>query len=179
MKRIAIQSPVLALALVSVCALAGGIEPGDHMEMAAVLKAPITPTQAVKIAEKGGGRAYGYGMEATRHGHWYEVDVLRGDARLDLRIDATRGTVLGSSAAHGEDAHGAHALDGSKLTFGEAIAQAERIGHGPALEASAAGRGDKAYVEVDVIQDHGKRIAHYRVSLHGGHVTATLTGSDA
>lgn len=179
MKRIAIQGSILALAIVSACALAGGIEPGDHIEMAAVLKAPITPTQAVKIAEKGGGRAYGYGMEATRHGHWYEVDVLRGTARLELRIDASSGRVLGSSAAHGEDARGAHALDGSKLTFGEAIAQAERVGHGPALEANAAGRGNTAHVDVDVIQGHGKRIAHYRVSLHGGQVRTALTGSDA
>jgi hypothetical protein len=179
MKRIAIRSPILALVLVSACALAGGIEPGDHMEIAAVIKAPISPTQAVKIAEHGGGRAYGYGMEATRRGHWYEVDVLRGDARLELRIDATSGRVLGSSAAHGEDARGAHALDGSKLTFGEAIAQAERVGRGPALEANAAGRGDKAHVDVDVIENQGNRIAHYRVSLQGGQVTTALTGSDA
>jgi hypothetical protein len=178
MKRIAIQTPILALALVSACALAGGIEPGDHMEMAAVLKAPVSPTQAVKIAEQGGGHAYGYGMEATHHGHWYEVDVLRGNARLALRIDATKGRVLGSSAAHGEDAQGAHALDGSTLGFGEAIAQAERVGHGPALEANAAGRGNTAHVDVDVIQGHGKRIAHYRVSMQGGHVTARLTGND-
>ncbi len=178
MKQIAINGSVLALALVSACAFAGSIEPGDHMEMAAVLNAPVTPTQAVKIAESGGGRAYGYGMEATRRGHWYEVDVLRGDAKLELRIDASSGRVLGSSAAHGEDARGAHALDGSKLTFGEAIAQAEHIGRGPALEANAAGRGNEAHVDVDVIQNHGKRIAHYRVSLSGGHVTTALAGSD-
>jgi hypothetical protein len=59
MKQIAINGSVLALALVSTCAFAGSIEPGDHMEMAAVLNAPVTPTQAVKIAERGGGRAYG------------------------------------------------------------------------------------------------------------------------
>ncbi|HET7592192.1 MAG TPA: PepSY domain-containing protein [Rhodanobacteraceae bacterium] len=160
-------------------ALAGSIEPGDHLEMAAVLKAQVTPTQAVKIAEAGGGRAYGYGMEATRRGHWYEVEVLRGDAKLELRIDATSGKVIGSRPAHGEDARGAHALDGNKLTFGEAIAQAERVGNGPALEANAAGHGNKAHVEVDVIQDHGKRIAHYHVSMLGGQVKTTLTGTDA
>jgi hypothetical protein len=115
-------------------------------------------------------------MEATPHGHWYEVDVLRGDARLELRIDATTGKVLGSSPARGEDARGAHALDGSRLTFGEAIAQAERIGNGPALEANATGRGDKAHVDVDVIQDHGKRIAHYHVSMRGGRIETAVTG---
>ncbi len=102
----------LALALgvgVTTVALAGHIEAGDRMEMAAVLKAPVTPTQAVKIAESSGGRAYGYGMEANRHGQWYEVDVLRGGAKLDLRIDPTTGKVLGSSAASGEDAQGARA----------------------------------------------------------------------
>ncbi|MGH8125525.1 MAG: PepSY domain-containing protein, partial [Rhodanobacteraceae bacterium] len=172
----------IALALgvgVTTVALAGHIEAGDRMEMAAVLKAPVTPTRAVKIAESGGGRAYGYGMEANRHGHWYEVDVLRGGAKLDLRIDATTGKVLGSSAASGEDAQGARALDGSQLNFGEAIALAERVGKGPALEADSAGHGVKAHVDVDVIQDHGRRVAHYRVSMHNGQMRSTLTGSDS
>jgi hypothetical protein len=179
MKRIAPCATALALALTTTCIFAGSIEPGDHMEMAAVLKAPITPTQAVRIAEHGGGRAYGYGMEANAHGYWYEVDVLRGNARLDLRIDASSGKVLGSSAAHGEDAHGARALDGSTLTFGEAIAQAERVGNGPALEANAAGHGTGAHVDVDIIQNHGKRIAHYRVSMRDGHISTAMIGSDA
>ncbi|MGH8124284.1 MAG: PepSY domain-containing protein [Rhodanobacteraceae bacterium] len=172
----------IALALgtgFSLVALAGDIEAGDHMEMAAVLKAPVTPTQAVKIAESGGGTAYGYGMEANQHGHWYEVDVLRGGAKLLLRIDASSGKVLGSSVAHGEDAQGAHALTGSKLTFGQAIAKAERVGHGPALEADSAGHGDSAHVDVDVIQNHGRRVAHYRVSMHNGQVRSILTGSDS
>ena len=168
----------LAIATTAV-AHAGQIEAGDRLEMAAVLKAPVTPTQAVKIAEAGGGRAYGYGMEANKHGHWYEVDVLRGGAKLLLRIDAATGKVLGSAPARGEDAHGAHALDGSKLTFGEAIAQAERAGGGPALEASAVGRGSQAHVDVDVIQNHGQRVAHYRVSLHNGQARPALTGSDS
>lgn len=163
----------------SSAAFAGHIEAGDHMEMAAVLKAPVTPTQAVKIAESGGGSAYGYGMEANPHGHWYEVDVLRGGARLLLRIDATSGKVLGSAPARGEDARGAHALAGGKLTFGEAIAQAERVGNGPALEADAAGHGSTAHVDVDVIQDQGKRIAHYRVSMRDGRIHSTLTGTDS
>ena len=46
----------LAIATTAV-AHAGQIEAGDRLEMAAVLKAPVTPTQAVKIAEAGGGRA--------------------------------------------------------------------------------------------------------------------------
>jgi hypothetical protein len=180
MARALFHSLVATLALgMTAAALAGSIETGDHLEMAAVLRSTVTPTQAVKIAEAGGGRAYGYGMEATRHGHWYEVDVLRGDARLELRIDATSGKVLGNSPARGEDAHGAYALDGNRLTFGEAIAQAERVGKGPALEANATGRGDKAYVDVDVIQDHGKRVARYHVSMHGGQIKISLTGTGA
>ena len=180
MTRIFTQSIVVALALpVATAALAGSIEAGDHIEMAAVLKAPITPTKAVQIAESGGGNAYGYGMEANRHGHWYEVDVLRGNAKLLLRIDASTGKVLGSSPARGDDAQGAHALDGGKLTFGAAIAQAERVGNGPALEANATGHGDRAYVDVDVIQNQGKQVAHYQVSMRGGQIQATLTGTDS
>ncbi|WIG56766.1 MAG: hypothetical protein OJF61_002554 [Rhodanobacteraceae bacterium] len=180
MHRIMSRTVVATLVLATTAAaFAGSIEAGDRLEMAAVLKSAVTPTQAVKIAEAGGGRAYGYGMEATPHGHWYEVDVLRGNARLELRIDATTGKLLGSSPARGEDARGAHALDGARLTFGEAIAQAERAGNGPALEANAAGRSDAAHVDVDIIQDHGKRIAHYRVSMHGGQVETAMTGTDS
>lgn len=171
---------VAALVLpITAAAFAGSIEAGDHMEMAAVLKSPVTPTQAVKIAEKGGGSAYGYGMEATRHGHWYEVDVLRGGAKLDIRIDASTGKVLGSSPARGEDAQGAHALDGNTLTFAVAMAQAEQTGKGPALEASAMGHGGKAYVDVDVIQDHGKRVAHYHESMQNGQIKSVMVGTDS
>lgn len=180
MARILSRTLIATLVLAATAtAFAGGIEPGDHLEMAAVLKSPVTPIQAVKIAEAGGGRAYGYGMEATGRGHWYEVDVLRGDARLELRIDATTGKLLGSGPARGEDARGAHALDGGGLGFAAAIAQAERVGNGPALEASAAGRGDSAHVDVDIIQAGGSRIAHYRVSMRGSRVETTLTGTDA
>lgn len=180
MTRALTKCIAVALTLtVTGAALAGSIEAGDHMEMAAVLKAPITPAKAVQIAESGGGHAYGYGMEANRHGHWYEVDVLRGGAKLELRIDASTGKVLGSSPAHGEDARGAHALDGSRLTFGEALAEAERSGGGPALEANATGHGATAYVDVDVIQAHGKRVAHYHVSMRGSQIHAALTGHDS
>jgi len=159
-------------------ASAGRIEAGDHMEMAAVLKAPVAPVQAVRIAESGGGTAFTCGMEANPRGHGYEVSVLRGGSKRLLRIDASTGKVLRSGPARGEDAQGAQSLAGSKLAFGEAIAQAERVGHGPALEANAAGRGTTAHVDVDVIQDQGRRIAHYRVTLHNGQIQSTLTGSD-
>jgi hypothetical protein len=179
MKRtLAMPAAGVLLVATGATALAGSIGSGDRLEMAAVLKAPITPTRAVKIAERGGGHAYGFGMEANRHGYWYEVDVLRGDANLELRIDAATGKVMRSSAARGEDVQGSHALDGSKLAFGEAVAQAERAGKGPALEANATGHGERAHVDVDIIQYQGKRIAHYRVWVQGGRLHAALTGTD-
>lgn len=169
----------IALALAaSSAAIAGSIEAGDRLEMAAVLKAPVTPTQAVKIAEAGGGRAYVCGMEAKPGTRYYEVAVLRGDATIMLHIDPTTGKVVRSEPARGEDAQGSRALAGNPLGFGAAIAAAERAGAGPSLEANAAGHGDKAYVDVDVIQDHGKRVAHYRVTMQGGRFQATLTGAD-
>ncbi|HKZ10693.1 MAG TPA: PepSY domain-containing protein [Rhodanobacteraceae bacterium] len=167
----------MTLALV-LPAFAGSIAHEDRMEMTAVTRAPITPSHAIKIAEDGGGTAYGYGMESTRNGrNWYVVNVLRGGAKLAVRIDPSTGKVLGSSAAKGEGAEGSNALEGSKLTFSEAIAQAERVGHGPALEANAAGHGSNAYVDVDVIK--GKSIAHYRVSARGSQIKTALTGTDS
>lgn len=180
MKHVMAQAVAIALiATVATAATAGSIEPGDHLEMAAVLKSPITPTRAIQIAETGGGRAYGYGMEANQHGHWYEVDVLRGGAKLLVKVNADSGKIIGSSAAHGEDAQGSAALAGSKLTFGGAIATAERVGGGPALEADAAGHGRDAHVDVDVIQDHGKQVAHYRVSTRNGQIRTVKTGTDS
>lgn len=180
MKKSLTRALGVALALTAgTTAFAGTIEAGDHMEMAEVLKAPVSPTRAVQIAESGGGRAYDYGMEATPNGHWYDVAVLRGSDKLALRIDASTGKVIGSGPAHGEAARGARALEGSGLTFAHAIATAERVGGGPALEANAAGHGAHAYVDVDVIQDRGKRIAHYRVAMRDGQPHATLTGTDS
>lgn len=159
-------------------AFAGSIAHEDRMEMTAVTHAAITPTRAIQIAENGGGRAYNYGMESTAQGqNWYEVDVLRGGKKVNLRIDPTTGKVLDSRPATGEGLHGANALDGRKLTFANAIAHAERIGNGRALEADAAGQGNNAHVDVDVIQ--GADIAHYRVSMHDGQVQATKTGTSS
>lgn len=180
MHRSLLAALAAAIALtVGGTALAGSIEAGDRLEMAAVLQSPVTPTHAVQIAEAGGGRAFGYGMEANAHGHWYEVSVLRGSAKLLLKIDARSGKLIGSSAARGDDAQGAYALANNPLKFGTAIAAAERAGGGPALEADAAGHGATAHVDVDVIQNHGRQIAHYRVSFDHGHVRSVKTGTDA
>ncbi|HJP99599.1 MAG TPA: PepSY domain-containing protein [Rhodanobacteraceae bacterium] len=162
---------------ITVPAFAGSIGHEDRMEMAAVAQAPVTPNHAIRIAETGGGTAYGYGMEATHGAQWYEVDVLRGGAKLEVRIDPATGKVLGSSAAKGEDAEGANALDRGKLSFSEAVAKAEKAGHGRALEASAAGHGANAHVDVDVIQ--GKSIAHYRVSIQNGQIRTRVTGTSS
>ncbi|MGH8215348.1 MAG: PepSY domain-containing protein [Rhodanobacteraceae bacterium] len=179
MNRVIATSVAIALALGIGATTAAFADQTEGAEMTAVLKAPVTPTQAVKIAERGGGHAYDYGMEANGHGHWYEVAVLRGGAKLLLRIDASTGKILGSAPARGEDARGAHALEGSKLNFASAIAQAERTGNGPALEADAAGHGKDAHVDVDIIEHHGTQIAHYRVSMHNGQMRSTLAGSDS
>ena len=171
------QIGMAAMMMVCVAAAgAAGMEAGDRAEMAAVLKAPVTPTKAVHIAEQGGGRAYAFGMEVARGKQWYEVDVLRGDAKLELRVDPVSGKVLGSAAARGEDAQGAHALDGSALTLAEAVAQAEHSGNGPALEAGAGGHGADAHVSADII--HGGRLLHYRVSMRDGQIVAVQTGAE-
>lgn len=167
----------LSLAL-AVPALAVGIAHEDRMEMTAVMQAAITPDHAIRIAENGDGTAYAYGMESTQSGqNWYEVDVLRGGSKLAVRIDPATGKVLRSNPATGEGAEGSDALQGSKVSFSEAVAMAERAGNGRALEANAAGRGRNAYVDVDVIQ--GKTIAHYRVSMRNGQMQARVTGTSS
>lgn len=159
-------------------ALAGQIEPDDRAEIAAVRQAAVIPTQAVRAAEADGGVAYAYGMEVDHGQHWYKVDVRRGTALETVRVDATSGKVIDRKPAHGEDALGAHALDASGLTLAAAIAHAEREGKGPALEAETGGHGAAAHADVDVIQDAGRQVAHYRVSMQGHVVQATLTGTD-
>lgn len=180
MKHATARAFAVSLALaVTVAATAGGVDAGDRLEVSAVLKAPVTPTKAVQIAEAGGGRAYAYGMEANQQAHWYEIAILRGGAKLLVKIDATTGRVIGSSAAHGEEAQGSRALEGTSLTFGSALAHAERVGGGPALEASAAGHGAGAHVNVDVIQNGGSQVAHYRVSSEDGRIRVVRIGADS
>lgn len=170
---------VLALALASSgLALAGQIEPDDRLEIAAAQAASVVPTQAVRAAEATGGVAYGFGMEVEGARRWYKVNLLRGGAKVQVRVDAVTGKVLGSAPARGEDAQGAEALTRTSMTLGAAITHAEREGKGPALEAGAGGMGAQAWIDVDVIQDHGRRVAHYRVTARGRVLQATLTGSD-
>lgn len=168
----------IALALgATTVAAAAELDAEDRAEAAAVVHASVTPTHAVQIAEQEGGRAYALGFEATRHGNWYEVEVLRNHAPTEVRIDPSSGRILGTSKAKGEDAKGAHALDHSKLSLSMALAQAERVGNGTAMEATSMGSGANAHVIVDVVQ--GRNVAHYRVSMHDGQIKAAQTKQSA
>lgn len=170
---------VFALALAATTASAAGIDAGDRAEMAAVLKASITPAKALEIAQSDGSRAFALGLETAGNGGYYEVSILRNHAKLVLHIDANSGKVLSSGAARGEEGQGAEALVGAKFTFADAIVQAELAGGGPALEASAGGRGEQAHVDVDIIQGRGARIAHYRVSIQAGKWQVSLIGTQS
>lgn len=177
-RKLVITAVIAAtLGVASLQASAANTDPSEHAEAMATRSAKITPAQAVSIAEHGGGTAYGFGMESERSGHWYEVDVLRHGQPTIVRIDSNNGHVLGNSRAHGEDAAGAHALDGSSLKLDAAIATAERKGKGPAMEATATGSGANAAVIVDVAVVHG--IDHYRVSSQGGQMRVAKIARDS
>jgi len=173
---VTVVTMAIALTVVSISA-AAQMDAEDRAEAAAVVKAPITPTQAVQIAEQSGGRAYALGMESSRHGNWYEVEVLRNNVPTEVRISPVSGKVLGSSKAHGEDAADAHALDRSKLTLTAAIARSERAGNGTAMEATSMGNGDHARVIVDIVKD--KRVTHYRVWMSNNHMHVSRTSHSA
>lgn len=164
------------LGVASLQASAAKTDPSEHAEATATRTAKITPIRALAIAEQGGGTAYGFGMESQGSGHWYEVDVLRQGQPTIVRIDPNNGHVLGSSRAHGEDAAGAHALDGSSLKLDAAIAAAERKGKGPAMEATPTGSGAHAAVIVDVAVARG--IDHYRVSGQGSQMHVSKIARD-
>lgn len=149
----------------------------DRAEAAAVQKAQITPAKAIQIAEQQDGSAYAIGMESTHRGNWYEVEILRGNQPMEIRIDPASGKVLGASKAQGEDAKGAHAFDGSKLTLAAAVARAERVGNGTAMEATSSGSGASARVIVDVV--HGTSISHYRVIMANDQVLVEKTRQSA
>lgn len=171
------KTPMIAMiALTLASAAAFAADTGEQSEMAAVVKSVITPDKAVTIAERSGGRAYAMGMEVAPSGHWYEVGVLRDGKPTLVRIDPSSGKVLGSGAARGEDANGAHALDQGKLTLTEAIAAAERAGNGTALEANAAGSGANAHVVIDIVK--GNAVSHYRVAKKDGRIDAVQTAAD-
>ncbi|MGH8191640.1 MAG: hypothetical protein ACREP2_09360 [Rhodanobacteraceae bacterium] len=165
-----------ALGFASLQASAAQTDPGEHAEAMATRSAKITPTRAVTIAERGGGTAYGFGMESQGSGHWYEVDMLRHGHPMVVRIDSNSGHVLGSSPARGDDKAGAHALDHANLKLGPAIATAERAAHNPAMEANATGSGASAAVIVDISAPRG--IQHYKVTGQGGQLHATRIAHD-
>lgn len=166
-RTVAITATLAAVcAIASLQAFAGTTDPGESAEAAATRRAVISPTRAIALAEKGGGTVYGFGMESERSGHWYEVDILRHGTPTIVRIDSASGRVLGTSRARGEDATGAHALDGSALQLGAAVAAAERKAKGPAMEATPVGAGTTAAVIVDIAGAQG--MEHYRVSMENG-----------
>ncbi len=176
-RKLVITAVIAAtLGIASLQASAANQNASEHAEATATRSATISPTKAVTIAEKSGGTAYGFGMESEHSGHWYEVDVLRHGQPTIVRIDPNNGHVLGTSRARGEDAAGAHALNGSSLKLEAAIATAEREGKGPAMEATATGSGAHAAVIVDIAVAHG--IDHYRVSSQGGQMHVAKIARD-
>ncbi|MBU6478415.1 MAG: hypothetical protein KGQ32_10835, partial [Xanthomonadaceae bacterium] len=94
-RKLAIATVVAAaFGIVSLQASAAQTGPSEHAEAAATRHATISPTRAVTIAERGGGTAYGFGMESEHSGHWYEVDLLRHGQPTIVRIDPNNGHVL-------------------------------------------------------------------------------------
>jgi uncharacterized membrane protein YkoI len=140
----------------------------EKAEIAAVRLANITPLSAVARAQKrSGGEAFGMGLEVSRHGTWYEIQVNVHGKPMLARIDPHNGAWLGMGPAHGEDAQGLHTLDGRKVTLSDAIATAERAAQGRALEAGPYGHGKDAHYDVDVVHKDGS-IAHLSVDADSG-----------
>lgn len=166
----------LIIALALVLPFANGIRPtqagsSENAEITAVRYAKITSVEAVARAQQhSGGNAFGMGLEVARHGTWYEIQLnVQGKAML-ARIDPTRGTWLGVTEAHGEDAQGLHSLDGRKLNLSQAIIVAERASRGRTLEAGPYGQGATAHYDVDVVLSN-RSVAHLRVDPDTGVVS--------
>ena len=161
----------LALGL-ALTGMAGGAhaDASESAEIAAVARAAVTPLAAVAAAERHGGHAYGMGLEVSRLGTWYAVQMNVGRRSMVARIDPHSGALLGMAPAKGEDRAGAHTLDGRKIGLVAAIRAAESAGHGHALEAGPAGRGAAAHWDVDVVQTAGT-LLHLSVNADSGKVT--------
>lgn len=146
-------------------------ESGDSAEAAATLRANISPANAIMTAQnKAHGRAFGMGMEVSQGKSWYEVQVDVGGKPMVARINPSTGAWLGMSPAQGEDAEGMNVLANAKVGLVQAVQDAERSGHGRALEAGPSAAGESAHYDVDVAQKGGA-IVHFSVNPQSGAVS--------
>ncbi|HVO46874.1 MAG TPA: PepSY domain-containing protein [Steroidobacteraceae bacterium] len=78
---------------------------------------------------------------------------------------------LASAQASDGDRHEAQAISRAKFSLSEAIHLAERQGNGQAISAEYEfNRGNRAYYEVKVLRDDGRKLTQYRLSPDTGRV---------
>ncbi len=98
---------LLAIAITATGAVAYAAKGGMENDALAIRKAKIPLTQAVTVAEQHvSGKASRAEYENSKQGWVYDVEVVNGAKVFDVRVDATKGTVISSAedkADHDDD----------------------------------------------------------------------------
>lgn len=170
------RSKTLPAAMAAMIALGAAgtafASPGENSrEIAAVLGAKTSITQAIAIAERqSGGRAMKIGVEKKNGAFLYEVKTVSKDRITEVVIDPASGKVVGTEGEgliarmfNGEDQDELAKLDASPTTLAAAIATAERQIGGQAIEASVDDEDNTVRFEVEVARDN----ALHKVMIDG------------
>jgi len=149
----------------------------EHAEIAAVRAASVAPEHAIKVAESAtGGHALGFGYERDSSTNAYEVTVSTSSGLQLIRINPQSGAVEAkipqSSDAMAGDGLPANALDraaNAPEPLTGAVAAAEQMAGGRALEANYVRRPGGMSIDVDVAREGV--VTSLRVNPATGRVT--------
>lgn len=98
---------LLAVAVATTAALAYAANAGTSNDALALAQARISLVQAITVAEQhANGKAAHAEYERTRQGWAYDIEIVSANKVFDVRVDATKGTVISSvedKADHDDD----------------------------------------------------------------------------
>jgi uncharacterized membrane protein YkoI len=136
---------------------------GEHengQEIAAVLGAKTSLSQAIATAEQNGGRAMKIGVEEKKGAYLYEVKVLSKNKVTEMFIDSATGQVVKTrneglieKLFDREDRDELAKLTTSPTTLAAAVATAEQQVGGKAIEAGVEDKDGNIVFKVDVAKD--------------------------
>ena len=173
---------LIALGGTSVAFAANG-EHENGQEIAAVLGAKTSLSQAIATAEQNGGRAMKIGAEEKKGAYLYEVKVLSKNKVTEMFIDSATGQVvkirnegLIEKLFDREDRDELAKLTTSPTTLAAAVATAEQQVGGKAIEAGVEDKDGNIVFKVDVAKD--KTVQKVMIDAMNGKVLKVAASKD-
>ena len=138
---------VLATTTAAALAAGGTLSAKDS----ALQQSRFDAVQAVDIAvQKVGGAAESVGFKHKNGSSYFEVDVIAGNQKHEVKIDAASGQVLGSKAENDSDSDSAQ-LQQAGISLRQAVSAAVAKTGGVAKEAEWENENGQSYYKVETI----------------------------